>query len=106
MNWIIIGVLVILAFLFLRIRHIKHKFFLIVLLMILLFFYTTGSRVLSEQTINWQSIAGVEKGLKTYFAWLGGIFGNLKSITANAIKMDWVQKNRTEEAIKVLEEKE
>jgi len=105
MNWIIIVVLVVLAFAFLRIRHMKHKLFLIVFILILLFFYTTGSQVLSEQSINWKSVAGVEKGLRTYFAWLGGIFGNLRSITANAIKMDWVQKNRTEEAIKVLEEK-
>lgn len=71
----------------------KHKVFLIVFILVLLFIYTTGSRVLTGYDINWKSASGVEKGLKAYFAWFGGVFGNFKSITANAIKMDWSTNN-------------
>jgi hypothetical protein len=73
----------------------KHKVFLIVIIMILLFFYTTGSSILAAQNVNWRSLSGVEKGVKVYFSWLGGVFGNLRVITANAIRMDWASKNVT-----------
>ncbi len=89
MNWVIIVVLIVLAFVFLRMKHMKHKLFLIILIFALLFIYTSGSRVLARQDINWKSMSGIEKGVKVYFAWLGGVFDNLKVITANAIKMDW-----------------
>lgn len=95
MNWIIIAVLIILAFVFLRMKHIKHKVFLVLIIIVLLFFYTTSSKILSEYDINWKSVSGMEKGLKVYFAWMGGIFDNLKVITSNAIKLDWEAKNRT-----------
>lgn len=106
MSWMIIAILIILAFAFLRLRHMKHKLFLILFILVLLFFYTTGSRVLAEHEINWKSVAGWEKGLKTYFAWLGGFVGNLRTITANAVRMDWEHRNRTDEAIRLVEEKE
>jgi len=102
MNWIIIAILVILAFVFLRIRHVKHKIFLIVIIFALLFFYTTGSQILSEQDVDWKSVSGVEQGLRVYFTWVGGAFGNLKVLTTNAIKMDWGIENATEN-IKTLE---
>lgn len=95
MNWIIIAALIIFAFALLRIRHIKHKVFLIALIMILLFFYTTSSQVLSQHDINWKSVSGAEKAIKIYFTWLVGAFDNLKVLTANAVKMDWTAKNRT-----------
>lgn len=95
MNWAIIVVLIVLAFLILRIKHLKHKVFLVIIIMILLFFYTTGSRILAEQNVNWKSLSGLEKGVKVYFSWLGGIFSNLKTMTANAIKMDWTARNKT-----------
>lgn len=105
MNWLIIVVLIVLALFFYRMRYIKHKVFLIVLVLVLLFVYVTVSRTLGGQNINWKSVAGIEKGVKIYFAWLGGAFDNMKTLTSNAIKMDWGQKNKTDTAIKNLEEK-
>lgn len=106
MNWLIIAVLIILVLVFIKIRYIKHKVFLILFVLILLFFYITSSRILDEYNINWKSVAGIEKATKVYFAWLGGTFNNLKVITANTIKMDWAMKNKTETAVRVIEEKE
>jgi len=106
MNWLIIGGLIILAFLFLRVKHMKHKVFLVLVIVALLFFYGTGYKVLSGQDINWRSVKGVEKGARIYVAWLGGVFGNVRSLTANAIKMDWKQENRTDNAIRIVEEKQ
>lgn len=106
MNWIIIVVLIVLAFIFLRFRHFKHKVFLVFLILVLLFFYVTASRVLSGYDINLKSVAGTEKAIRVYFTWLGEALGNFKVLTANAIKMDWTAKNKTDETIKVIENKE
>jgi len=95
MNWLIVAILIVLAFIFLRISHMKHKLFLIIIIMFLLFFYTTGSSVLSGQNVDWKSFSGIEKAFKVYFSWLGGVFGNLKVLTTNAIKMNWDLGNST-----------
>jgi len=106
MYWSIVIVLIILAFVFLKMSHAKHRISLIVFILVLLFFYITVSRVFTQYDIDWKSSAGMEKGIKVYFSWLGGAFGNLKTITANAIRMDWSQKNKTDTAVQVIEEKD
>lgn len=103
MNWIIVAVLIIMAFFFLRLKHLKHKIWLILFIIAILFFYSTGSQVLEGNEINWRSLGGIEKALKIYFSWLGGAFDNLKTITAGAIKMDW-SKNKTKETVQVIGE--
>ena len=98
------AVLIILAFVFLRMRHARHRISLIVFILALLFFYITISNVFNRYDIDWKSATGIEKGMKVYFSWLGGAFGNLKAITVNAVKMDWSQKNKTDPAVQVIEE--
>jgi len=105
MNWVIIVILIILVLVFSRMKYMKHKIFLVFFILIILFLYVTSTRILSGESINWKSVAGVEKGIKIYFAWLGGAFDNLKVLTTNAVKMDWTQKNKTDTAIKNLGEK-
>ena len=101
--WLIVIILVILAFVFLRMNHQRHRMTLILLLIFLVFVYFTASHVFKQYDINWKSVSGIEKGAKVYFAWLGGAFGNLRTLTSNAIKMDWSQKNRTDTAVKIIE---
>lgn len=45
--------------------------------------------VFQGQEIDFKSIHGWSKASNLYFAWLGSFFKNVKSITSNAIKMDW-----------------
>jgi len=95
MNWIVIIALVIIAFFFLRMRHIKHKVFLIIAIFVLLFIYVTGSQLLSDQDVNWKSASDVGQVIKIYFSWLGSVTDNFKNIATNTIKMDW-KLNETE----------
>lgn len=105
MYWIIIAILVVVAFFILRIHHLKHKIFLFLVVFAVLFIFITASNVVTKYKIDLKSVNGIEKGAKIYFAWLGGAFDNFKSITGNAIKMDWRFENKTSEAIKVSEKK-
>jgi len=56
---------------------------------LVLFIYITATKALSSQNLNWKSAEGIQKGSKIYFSWLSSAFGNVKTITANAAKMDW-----------------
>lgn len=101
MNWIIIGILIVLVFLFLRMKHFKGKIVAVLLIITLIFLYTTATTLLTEEEINWKTFGGVEKALRIYFSWLGNAFGNLKTISGQAIKMDWqIEKNNTIISIK------
>ncbi len=95
MYWIIIVALVIVAFLLLRMYHLKHKITLLLVVLFLLFLYISVSSVFSKYNVDLKSASGIERGAKIYFAWLGGAFGNMKDITANVARMDWKFENKT-----------
>jgi len=95
MYWIIIVVLIVVAFFLLKVYHLKHRITLILVILLLLFFYLSASSVFSKYNVDLKSVSGIERGVKIYFAWLVGAFGNMKDITANAIKMDWKFENKT-----------
>lgn len=89
MYWIVIAALVILGFVFIKMRHIKHKFYLIVLIFVILFVYISASKVLSDQNLDLKSSSDAGKAVKLYFSWLGSVASNFKNIASNAIKMNW-----------------
>jgi len=89
MNWIIFAIFIVLIFVFLRFKHLKHKIIAIFLIISVFFVYTTASSLFQGEDIDWKSFAGVEKATKIYFSWLGNALGNLKTLSGNAIKMNW-----------------
>ncbi len=102
MYWIIVVGLIILAFAFLKMNHLRHKSFLITLIIMALFIYVTFSNVVKDNDIDIKSLSGVDKASRLYFVWLGGFFDNLKVITSNVVKMDWESTNKTD--IQIIEE--
>jgi len=87
-SWIIVIILVVLAFVFAKFRHIKHKTFLIVLIIAFLLFYITASSVLGGNA-NLKSFDGIVAAGKAYFSWLVHIGSNAKTIAGSAVNMDW-----------------
>lgn len=102
MYWIIVIGLIILAFAFLKMNHLRHRIFLTIMIIFLLFTYITVSKVVKDNEVDIKTVSGVNKASKLYFAWLGGVFDNLKVITGNVINMDWDSNNQTE--TKIIEE--
>lgn len=72
-----------------ELRRLKHKLWAIFLIGIVLFAYVSFSLVLKNQDIDYKSVGGLLKAGKIYFSWVGGIFGNMKTITGNAVEMEW-----------------
>ena len=98
MEWLwiaVVVVLIIIAFSLVKFRHFKYRMFLVFLIIVLLFIYFTASSVLAPYHLNLKTMSGIGTGAKIYFAWLGDAFGNVRTLTSNAVKMDWSLKNST-----------
>ncbi len=86
---VILSILAIGIYMMAELRRFKHKLWAISIIVLLLFGYISFNIVLKGRNIDYQSVSGLTQAVKIYFSWLGGIFGNMKSITSNAVKMDW-----------------
>ena len=85
----VISILVIAIYVLIELKRLRHKMFAIFLIVLILFTYISFSVVLRGQDVDYKTIPGVVEASKLYFSWLGSIFGNFRSMTTHAIKMDW-----------------
>ena len=95
-NWIIILVAVIAVIVvtkFIHFRHLKHRVTAITLILLALFLYSTFTAVIHSNNIDLKNASGIISAFKVYFVWLGQSFGNLKTLTGNAINMNWMPQN-------------
>ena len=86
---LIIGVLIAAIWIIIELKRIKHKLFAVFLIGLILFVYISFTFAINGQNLNLKTVEGLIEASKLYFSWLGSAFGNMKSITANAINMDW-----------------
>jgi len=93
---IIIGALIAFIWVFIELKRFKHKLFALLLIAVILFGYLSFVLVFKDQPIDYKSATGLTKATKIYFVWLGSVFGNMKSITTNAVQMEW-QGNQSDE---------
>lgn len=91
----IIAILVAAIWLIYGLKRVKHKFLAIFLIILILFSFLSFNAVFGGKEVSIQNISDLGNVAKLYFFWLGNIFVNLKSITSNAVKMDW-QGNKTD----------
>jgi len=92
---IIVAVLVLAIWWVIEIKRMKHKLFAFFLIALILFTYLGFSHVVKKNSIDIGTPSGMFDASKLYFSWLGSLFGNFKSITANAVRMDWSGGNET-----------
>ncbi len=95
MSLFILAAVIIVIWVLIEVKRMKHKLFAIFLIGLIIFSYVSMSVVFSDSEINVKTIPGAISAGKIYFSWLGSLFGNMKSITSHAISLDWV--NSTEE---------
>ena len=98
---LIVLILVIVIWVLVEIKRFKHKTFAILLIILILFTYVSFVAVIKGKDLNLGSVDGLKKAGQLYVSWLGSVFQNLKSLTTNAIHMDWkvneteIPKNKT-----------
>jgi hypothetical protein len=92
---LIVGILIIAVWAIIEFKRMRHKAFAFFLIALILFTYFSFMHVVNQNKVDLTTSAGFLDASKLYFSWLGSLFGNLKSITANAINMDWSGENKT-----------
>ena len=90
LDWIVIGLLIVIALFFAKVKHIRHKFFAIGVIILIIFFYVTVSKVIREKNVDITTFNGILIAGKIYFSWLLHAGENVKTVVGNVIKMDWV----------------
>ncbi|MCK5149524.1 hypothetical protein KAJ87_01200 [Candidatus Pacearchaeota archaeon] len=86
---LLVASLVIAIWVIVELKRMKHKIFAILLIAMILFLYVTSGYVFEGKEVNFRTIDGLKEASSLYFVWFGSFFNNLKSITVNAIKMNW-----------------
>ncbi len=86
---LIVGILIVGIWILIEFKRFKHKLLAIFLIMLIIFTYVSFLVTLKGKDIDFKSIDGLREAGTLYFSWLGSVFGNLRTITTNAIKMDW-----------------
>ena len=89
----VVAALIIFIWIVVELKRVRHKVFALFLIGLVLFLYFSSSFVFQNKEINFKSLPGITEASKLYFSWLGSAFSNLKTITVNAIKMDWQGNN-------------
>ncbi|PIN91190.1 hypothetical protein COU57_01505 [Candidatus Pacearchaeota archaeon CG10_big_fil_rev_8_21_14_0_10_32_14] len=99
MNWIVIAVVaavILVAFYLLtELKRMKHKFFAVFVILVIVLFIGTAYFVFKDRPLDLNSFEGFKDASKVYMTFLGSAFDNTKTITSNAIRMDWSAKNTT-----------
>lgn len=88
-TFIIIAVLIIAIWVIIEIKRMKHKIFAVFLIALILFSYISAATIFKGKDIDFMSVDGLVEATQLYFSWLGSVFVNIKSITTNAVKMEW-----------------
>lgn len=86
---LIVASLIVVIWLVVELRRFRHKMLAIFLIALILFTYLGFMASIRGKDLNLRSADGIKTAGKLYLSWLGSVFGNLKTITVNAIHMDW-----------------
>jgi len=85
----IIGILIIAIWVVIEMKRMRHKIFAIFLIVLILFTYLSFTLVMKKHDVNLKTVPGIIEAGGLYLNWVGSLFGNAKSITTHAVKLDW-----------------
>ena len=76
-------------FVFVKLKYIKHKLSWIIVLVLILLFYIGFLASTAGQDLDFNTFEGSQTAIKLYLTWLGQSFDNLRTLTGQAINLDW-----------------
>lgn len=86
---LVIAILIVSIWIIIEIKRFKHKLLAIFLVALILFTYISFVSVIKGKEIDFKSVEGLKEAGGLYLSWLGSVFSNLKTLTVNAVNMDW-----------------
>ena len=94
MGFFIVAALVVLIWVLIEFKRMKHKLFAFFLIGLVIFTYVTFTVSLQNQNVDLSTTSGWLDAGKLYFSWLGTVFVNAKHVTMYAIGLDWKDYNK------------
>lgn len=93
----LIGIVLIIAAIWavLELKRFKHRALAIFLIVILLFTYFSFTVVFKDKKLDLSSMDGIKEAGGIYYSWVSSVFLNVKSLSSNAVKMNWGVNNTT-----------
>ena len=92
---ITIIVIAAIIWIFIEAKRFNHRIFALFLIGLIIFLYISFTLVLNGKNVDLSSLSGIQQAGGIYLSWLGSVFGNLKTLTANAIHLNWGTNNST-----------
>jgi len=92
-TFFIVAILIAGIWIFIELQRFKHKIFAIFLIALILFTYLSFILTIKGNEIDFGTVPGLIKAGKLYVVWLGSIFDNVKTVTAQVIGMNWGTKS-------------
>jgi H+/Cl- antiporter ClcA len=89
----VIAVLILAVWMLMEFKKLKHKIWAIILIVLILGAYFSFNSATKGKDLDLKTMEGLKEAGGLYFAWLGNAFGNVKTITSNAINMNWTEIN-------------
>jgi len=86
-QWIIIGLLVLIGFWYIKLEHQTQKIKIIVLVVIAVLIYFSMIEVFSSEKVDLTSPRGVIGGVYAYFGWMGQAVTGLWDVGVNTVHM-------------------
>lgn len=80
----------------------KHRLLAIFIIFLLLFTYFSFTIVLKGKSLDFSSWDSIKGAGIMYYSWLVSSFGNVKTLTTNAIHMNWGINNSNASNVTVL----
>jgi len=85
-QWIIIGVFVLVGFWYLKVEHQSRKVKAVVIVIIAALLYFSMMGIFSSEKVNMNSPRGIVNGVYVYFGWIGQTIGNLWDIGVDTVR--------------------
>ncbi|MDP1729294.1 MAG: hypothetical protein Q8L27_03775 [archaeon] len=92
MIWAIVLIFIVVLVVISKLVHfnaMRHKILIIAIVFFIFIFVITFLNVVNSSSVNLKTASGLFQAGKVYFSWMGHLFGNVKVLTGNAVRMDW-----------------
>ena len=86
-QWIIIAILILIAFIFLRMDHVTRKFKIATIIIVGFLLYFSMVSIFSSQEVDLTSPRGIVNGVYVYFGWIGRTATSLWDVGTETVHM-------------------
>lgn len=88
-TFVVVAVLILAIWIFIEFKRFRHKIWALLLIILILFGYFSFNSAIKGEDLDLKTMDGIKEAGSLYFLWVGHAFGNMKTITSNAINMNW-----------------